>query len=151
MDEVKAMAAAGEQVGRAVGTGVRAARHAATHAGKVGATASRQAATRAQQELASRGVSAGELREALAEQASHQSERARLCMARNTHAARKELAARIDPGPRRGHRKWPWVLLALAAVGLVTAAVLSRRPEELPASETDTGTPPEQDDNRPWN
>lgn len=149
MDEVKAMAAAGEQVGRAVGTGVRKARQTAAHAGRVGATASRQAAARAQEELASRGVTADELRETLAKQTScltstavgQKGRKARRRMTRNARAVRKELAARIDPDSYRSRRRWPWVLLALAALGVAAAVVLSRRPEEMPVAEADDHPP----------
>lgn len=153
MDEVKAMAAAGEQVGRAVGTGVRAVRHAATRAGMAGATASRQAAARAQQELAGRDITAGELREAITEQAARRSHRARRRMARKAYTAREELAARIDSGTRRRYPRWPWILLVLAALGLAAAVVLSRRREEPPATqaEAEPDRPPEQDAKRPWN
>lgn len=145
MDEVKAMAVAGERVGMAVGTGMRTARRLATRTGRAGAAASRQAAARAQQELVNRGVSTDELREILAKQTSslsatnvaQMSRKARRRLARNTRAARKELAARIDPGSYRQRRKWPWVLLALAALGVAASVVLSRRPVEMPAADPD--------------
>lgn len=144
MDEVKAMAVAGERVGRAVGTGVRTARQVATHTGLAGAAASKQAAARAQEELVNRGLSASKVCERLAQQTSslstanvtRKSRQARRRLARNTNAARKELAARLDPESHRHHRRWPWIVLALAALG-VAAVVLSRRPEEMPTTEAD--------------
>jgi hypothetical protein len=156
MDEVKAMAVAGERVGRAVGTGVHIARQVATHTGRAGASMSKQAAARAQQELVNRGVSTDEIREMLAQPTSslsatnvaRTSRRARRYLARNTRAARKELAARIDPSPRRSRRKWPWVLVALTALGVAVAIVLSRRPEEMPTAEADHDRSPEHDAKR---
>jgi hypothetical protein len=156
MDEVKAMARAGECVGKAVGTGMRTARHGATRAGHVGAAVSRQAAARAEQELAHRGISTEELQELLAQKATGMSRKdlakkgkkarkqwekkaakSRKQLSKNTKAARRELAARIEPTSRRGRRKWPWVLLVLAGIGVAVAAALSRRPEEIPVAEAE--------------
>ncbi len=167
MDEVKAMAQAGETVGKAVGTGLRTARHGVTHAGKVGVEVSKQAASRAEQELASHGISTDDLQEQLAQKATGMSRRqlakkgrkarkqwekrtgeSRRQLAKNTRAARKELAAKIAPPPARGRRKWPWVLLALAGIAVAAAVLLSRRPEEFPiasADSQDTFPPPEAD------
>ncbi|MBB5154281.1 hypothetical protein [Saccharopolyspora phatthalungensis] len=156
MDEVKAMARAGESVGKAVGTGIKSARHGAKRAGEVGVALSRQAAVRAEQELASRGYSTEELQELLAQRATGMSRKelakrgrkarkqwdkktakSRKQLAKNTLAARKELAARIDPGKPKQRRKWPWMLLALIGLVAAAAAVFSRRPEELPIAEAD--------------
>jgi hypothetical protein len=156
MDEVKAMARAGENVGKAVGTGIKSARRGAKRAGEVGVALSRQAAARAEQELASRGYSTDELQELVAQRATGMSRKelakrgkkkrkqwekkaaqSRKQLAKNTIAARKELAARIDPGKPRGRRKWPWVLLVLAGLVAAAAVAFSRRPEELPVAEAD--------------
>jgi hypothetical protein len=145
------MAAAGEQFGRAVGTGVRTAREAATEAGKIGLVVSRSAATRAQQELLDRGIDTDELRDRIVSQTTglggenltRRSQQAREYLAKNTDNARRELAARIDPGPRRSRRKWPWIVLAssVAAGAAVVAVVLSRRPEEIPVAEAEPTYP----------
>lgn len=153
MDEVKAMSRAGENVGKAVGTGVRSARHGAARASKVGAEISRQAYLLAEQELASHGISTDDLQERLAQRATGMSRKelgkrgkkarkqwdkktakSRKQLAENTRAARKELAGRIDPPKPKGRRKWPWVLLTLAALAGAAAAALTRRPEELPVA-----------------
>ncbi|ASU76997.1 hypothetical protein CDG81_00095 [Actinopolyspora erythraea] len=150
MDEVKTMSRAGENVGRAVGTGVKGARHGAVKARTVGSKVSRQAAALAEQELAARGISTDDLQERIAQRATGMSRKElakrgkkarkewdkrtakqRKQLAKSAEAARKELAGRIDPGkPKR--RKWPWALLVLAGLAAAAAAALSRRPEELP-------------------
>jgi len=163
MDEVEAMARTGENVGRAVGTGVRTAREGAVRAGKLGKAASRQAIARAEQELTERGLAPEHLPELLAQKATGLSrddlaERGRKArkqwekarkdwekktvktrkrLAANTEAARKELAARIDPAPQKSRRKWPWVLLVLAALAGAAVVALSRRPEELPVADAE--------------
>lgn len=158
MDEVKAMARAGESVGKAVGTGIKSARHGAKRASEVGVALSKQAAARAEQELANRGYSTDELQELIAQRATGMSRKelakrgrkarkqwekktakSRKQLAKNAVAARKELAARIEPGKPKRRRKWPWVLLALAALGAAAAVAFSRRPEELPVAEADDG------------
>ncbi|MGP4018604.1 hypothetical protein [Saccharopolyspora sp. 5N708] len=155
MDEVKAMARAGESVGKAVGTGIKSARHGAKRASEIGMALSKQAASRAEQELANRGISTDELQERIAQRATGMSRkelakrgrkarkqwekktaRSRKQLAKNTVAARKELAARIEPTkPKR--RKWPWVLLGLAGLAAAGLAAFSRRPEELPVASAD--------------
>lgn len=156
MDEVKAMARAGESVGKAVGTGIKSARHGARRAGEVGVALSKQAAALAEQELANHGYSTDELQELIAQRATGMSRKelakrgrkarkqwekktakSREQLARNTTAARKELAARIDPAKPKSRRKWPWVLLTLTALGAAAAVAFSRRPEELPVAEAD--------------
>lgn len=162
MDEVEAMARTGENVGRAVGTGVRTAREGAVRAGEASRTATRQAIARAEQELAEHGLSPEHLPELLTQKATGLSredlaERGRKArkqweksrkdwekktaktrkrLAKNTEAARKELAARIDPAPEP-RRKWPWVLLVLVALGGIAVVALSRRPEELPVADAE--------------
>jgi hypothetical protein len=155
MDEVKAMARAGESVGKAVGTGIKSARHGAKRAAAIGMALSKQAAVRAEHELANRGISTDELQERIAQRATGMSRkelakrgrmarkqwekktaRSRKQLAKNTIAARKELAARIEPAkPKR--RKWPWVLLGLSVLAAVGLAAFSRRPEELPVASAD--------------
>lgn len=155
MDEVEAMARAGESMGKAVGTGIKSARRNAKRAGEVGAAWSKHAAALAEQELANHGISTDELQEKLAQRATGMSReelakqgrkarkqwekkaaQSRKQLARNTAAARKELAERISPSkPKR--RKWPWVLLVLAGVAAAAAVAFSRRPEELPVATAD--------------
>ncbi|WP_346072132.1 hypothetical protein [Saccharopolyspora thermophila] len=150
------MARAGERVGRALGTGLRSARLGARRAGAVGMALSRQAAARAEQELASRGISTEELPELIAQRATGMSRRelakrsrkarrqwerkaarSRKQLAKNAVAARKELAARIDPSLRRRRRRWPWALLVLTGMVVAVAVAFSRRPEELPVAGED--------------
>jgi hypothetical protein len=73
MDEVDAMTRAGESVGKAagkaVGTGLRAARVGAVRAGHAGAEVAVQIANKAEHKLAERGLSADQIRELLAERA----------------------------------------------------------------------------------
>jgi hypothetical protein len=73
MDEVDAMTRAGESVGKAagkaVGTGLRAARVGAVRAGHAGAEVAVQIANKAEHKLAERGLSAEQVRELLAERA----------------------------------------------------------------------------------
>lgn len=145
------MSRAGESVGRAVGTGVRSARHGAAHARKAGSKVTRQAVVLAEQELAAHGISTDDLQERIAQRATGMSRKElakrskqarknwdkrtakqRKQLAKNTKAARKELAGKIDPSHAPKRRKWPWVLLILAGLGAAAAAALSRRPEELP-------------------
>ncbi|MBQ0922395.1 hypothetical protein [Saccharopolyspora endophytica] len=146
MDEVNAMAKAGETVGKAVGTGIKQARHGAKHAGETGAVLSRQAAARAEQELANRGYSTEELQELIAQRATgksrkelaKQAKQARKDWEKRTTESRKRLAARIDPTPVKKKRRWPWLLLMLVVLGIAAAAIaLTRRPEELPLAAAD--------------
>ncbi|WP_207918875.1 hypothetical protein [Saccharopolyspora karakumensis] len=146
MDEVNAMAKAGETVGKAVGTGIKQARHGAKRAGETGAVLSRQAAARAEQELANRGYSTEELQELIAQRATgksrkelaKQAKKARKDWEKRTTESRKRLAARIDPTPVKKKRRWPWLLLILVVLGVAAAAIaLTRRPEELPLAAAD--------------
>jgi hypothetical protein len=169
MDEVNAMARAGEGVGKAVGTGVRSARHGATRAGKVGMEVSRQAVAIAEQELASRGVNTDDLQERIAQRVTGMSRRelakrakktrkewekraaeSRKQLAKSSEVYGKELADKIDPARAKSkRRKWPWVLLVLALGGAAAAAALSRRPEELPVAEAEHDKVPPRDTARP--
>ncbi|WP_199740558.1 hypothetical protein [Saccharopolyspora rhizosphaerae] len=146
MDEVKAMARAGETVGKAVGTGIKQARHGAKRAGETGAVWSKHAMARAEQELADRGYSTDEIQELIAQrttgksrkQLAKQAKQARKEWSKRTNESRKRLAAKIDPDLARKKRRWPWVLLALVVLGATAAAVaLTRRPEELPLAAAD--------------
>lgn len=67
-------------------------------------------------------------------------------LAKNTAAARKEMAGRVaPPEPKKSRRKWPWFLLALAGLGGAAAAVLMRRPEELPMADAEHSRAPMHD------
>ncbi len=88
MDDVKAMNRAGETVGKAVSTGLLAARRGAKRAGQAGAEATSRAAHTADRKLTERGVAPRQLAEALAEGA----EVARHEVARTTRRARRKLA-----------------------------------------------------------
>lgn len=169
MDEVNAMARAGEGMGKAVGTGVRSARHGATRAGKVGMEVSRQAVAVAEQELASRGIDTEDLQERIAQRVTGMSRRelakrakktrkewekraaeSRKQLAKNSEVYRKELADKIDPSRAKAkRRKWPWVVLVLALGGAAAAAALSHRPEELPVAEAEHDKVPPRDPGRP--
>ncbi len=152
MDEVATMARAGENMGKAVGTGMRTARHGAKRAGHVGKAVSKHAAAQADRELAQRGLSIAEIQDQLARRTTGMSRKElgkrsrkmrkdwdkrtkqqRKQLARNTEAARRELAARIDPGKPK-HRTWRWVLLGVLAAACAAGAamLLTRRPEEIP-------------------
>ncbi|RCW47244.1 hypothetical protein DFQ14_101592 [Halopolyspora algeriensis] len=156
MDEVTAMSRAGENVGKAVGTGVRNARHGAVRASKAGAEIYRQAALLAEQELASRGISTDDLQERFMQRATSmpgkesagkgkkarknwdkKKAKSRKQLAKNAKAARKEMAVRSGATKPKGRRKWPWVLLALAGLAGAAAAVLMRRPEEMPVAQAE--------------
>lgn len=168
MDEVNAMARAGEGMGKAVGTGVRSARHGATRAGKVGMEVSRQAVAIAEQELASRGVDTDDLQERITQRVTGMSRRelakrakktrkewekraaeSRKQLAKNSEVYGREIADKIDPARSKKRRKWPWVLLVLALGGAAAAAALSRRPEELPVAEAEHDKVPPRDAGRP--
>lgn len=148
MDEVKAMARAGENVGKAVGTGLQTARHGATHAGRTGIKLSKRARQRAERELAARGYTLDDLQELIAQrttgmsrkQLAKQTKKTSKKLAKNTRAARKEIASIIGPAPEKPKRRWPWVLLVFAGLAAAAAVVLSRRPEELPTAEAEYPT-----------
>lgn len=161
MDEVTTMARAGESVGKAVGTGIRSARHGADRARKVSKEVFEQATALAEQELASHGISTENLHERISQTPLSRKElakagkkarksweekatKSRKEMAKNTKAAQK--AAKKAKVERKG-RKWPWILLFLVAAGAVAAAVvLSRRPEELPVADAEHNGFPQQDE-----
>lgn len=88
MDDVKAMNRAGETVGKAVSTGLLAARRGAKRAGQAGAEATTRAAHTADRKLTERGVAPRQLAEAFVEGA----EVARQEVAKTTRRARRKLA-----------------------------------------------------------
>ncbi len=164
MNEVDAMARAGEGMGKAVGTGLRTARHGATRASKAGMEVSRQAAALAEQELAQRGISTDDVQERIAQRATGMSRKelskkgkkarkqwekkaakSRKQLAKNTETARKDLATKIDPAKGKRRRKWPWALLVLGGLAAAAAVALSRRPEELPVGDAGDGKIPQRD------
>jgi hypothetical protein len=91
MDEVEVMTRAGESVGKAVGTGIRAARIQAVRAGQVSAEAAAQVAAKAEHKLAERGVTADSVRSVLAERADLLAGKAEE-FEKSTRKSRKKLA-----------------------------------------------------------
>ncbi len=91
MDEVDAMARAGESVGKAVGTGLRAARRGAVRAGQAGAGAAAEWAERTEARLAERGVTADHIRAVVADRAGALVEKAEE-VEKSTRRTRKQLA-----------------------------------------------------------
>ncbi|WP_309110030.1 hypothetical protein [Saccharothrix sp.] len=91
MDEVAAMTRAGESVGKAVGTGIRAVRRGAVRAGHVGADAAATWAERAEERLAERGVTADHIRGIVADRAGLLVEKAEE-VEKSTRKTRKQLA-----------------------------------------------------------
>jgi hypothetical protein len=88
MDDAKAMTRAGETVGKAVSSGLLAARRGAQRAGQAGVEVTSKAAQTADRKLTERGVAPRQLAEALAEGA----EVARQEVAKTTRRARRKLA-----------------------------------------------------------
>lgn len=136
MDEVRTLAKAGEQVGRALGTGIHVMRK------------------RTEKKLAKRGLTPHQLTESVTESAEEFSrqigkrgrkarrelakaaKQAQKDLGRRGRKARKHLAERLDPKPKR--RKWPFAVLLLGALGAVAAVVLAKRPQEVrPVTEED--------------
>lgn len=112
MNEAKTFADAGARAGEFAGSALGTGVHVA-----------RREAKRARQRI-SDGIPP-ETQDALAERVSD---------------VRRELAARIDPGPAKRHRRrWPWLLALIAVAGAAAAAVLSRRPIEEVAAGDDDG------------
>jgi hypothetical protein len=92
MDEVKAMAQAGESVGKAVGTGLRTIRRNAVRAGQAGAEHAAKAAAAAEHKLAEQ-VSAGmDNVGAARDELVKESRRTRRKLARNARKAAKKTA-----------------------------------------------------------
>jgi hypothetical protein len=135
MNEVTVLAKAGEGAGRAVGTGLRAARRGTVVMSRHGAAAvlaATRAGTSARASAAQRAaalrtanlsvpavsvptVSLPELKTSLPD----------LLAQRHLTGLRQDLAKRIEPKARR--RRWPYVLVGLLALG-AAAAVVARRP-----------------------
>jgi len=101
MDEVQAMTRAGESVGKAVGTGLRAARRGAVRAGQVGADAAVQLAGKAETKLAERGVTADQLRGVFVETADALAGKAEE-VEKSTRKTRKKLAKQRKQLAKRG-------------------------------------------------
>ncbi|MCO1581374.1 hypothetical protein M8C13_37055 [Crossiella sp. SN42] len=147
MDEVRTLARAGEQVGRALGTGIHVVRKRAEQAGAEGLKATKRASRRAEKKLAKRGLTPQQLAHSVAGTAEEFSQelgkrgrkarkelakatkQAQKDLGRRGRKAKKRLAARLDPKPKR--RKWPFAVLLLGAAGAVAAVVLARRPQEV--------------------
>ena len=173
MDEVDVMTRAGETVGKAVGTGLKAARQGVVRAGHV-----------AEVKLAERGITADQVRGALVD-------RADLLMGKaegwekQTRKSRKRLAKKTATDPRRAHRqgrrgaqgspqgrqaraqgrqvrakeirkaaanlgagapkrrRWPWVLGLLVAAAAAGYVALTRRPEEVHLQDEEQAPPAE--------
>lgn len=152
VNEVQAMAKAGQAVGIILGTLILTARRASVGFSRASAQASRRAsrrtARRVRHELAQHGLTPDQVQELVAMQArharralAHNADHTRQVLAGNVVKVRRELAARIDPAPRR-RRRWPWLIVLVGAVGSATAYALSRRPQERPALVVDGDTPP---------
>jgi hypothetical protein len=127
------MARAGEAVGTVLGTALMAARQGAVTAGKTSAATSRRLAKRTQHQLADHGLDREHLQDVLTE---------------NVRRARHELAAKIEPPPRRwlglpriGRLRMLFMLAALGAMVAAAMAVMSRRPqvqlEQVPEEDVD--------------
>ncbi|ASO17694.1 hypothetical protein FHR81_003876 [Actinoalloteichus hoggarensis] len=141
MDEVRAMAAAGESVGRAMGSGVRTVREGAQRAGRAGAQATikaaRQAARSTESQLADRGLTPHQLLELIENNAQDgkkavevnkrklrkQQARTGRDLRKAGRSARRDLEKKIKSTRRR--RRWPWVL-GLIALGAAAVAATRR-------------------------
>jgi hypothetical protein len=159
MNEVQAMARAGQTVGAVLGTAVLTARKASVGLSRTSAAASRQVARRAARRLSRRKSPVERLQESLVGSAQRaqaaiadSAHRAQESLAETAHRAqeslvdtrqsladtvvgsvnkaRHELAMRIEPESARGRRRWPWLLAVVAVLGGLAAYVLSRRPQE---------------------
>lgn len=114
MDEVKAMARAGEAVGKAVGTGMHAVRLGAQRAGHAGAEMTVRAAHVAEQKLAERGVAPRQLTDALVqgaevarEEAAKTTRRTRRKLERTAKNTRKELAKAAKQAHKQAAKSAP--------------------------------------------
>ncbi|MEU7480220.1 hypothetical protein AB0A63_29850 [Lentzea sp. NPDC042327] len=161
MDEVDVMTRAGESVGKAVGTGLKAAREGVVRAGHV-----------AEVKLAERGITTDQVRGALVDRADQlmgkaedwekQTRKSRKRLAKKSAQTRADLMtkaevvrkevrkaakhARKDAKVRAKElrkaaanlgaeapkrRRWPWVLGLLIAAAAAGYVALTRRPEEV--------------------
>ncbi|KAA2263745.1 hypothetical protein F0L68_09695 [Solihabitans fulvus] len=91
------MTRAGESVGKAVGTGLRAVRRGAVRAGHAGAEVTAQVAAKAEHKLAEHGVAPEQLRDTLVDKADE--------VGKTTRRARKELAKQGTRLAKKGDRK----------------------------------------------
>ncbi|WP_157433909.1 hypothetical protein [Actinoalloteichus sp. GBA129-24] len=138
---MRAMAAAGESVGRAMGSGVKTVREGAQRAGKASAQATikaaRQAARSAESQLAERGLTPQQLLELIESNAQEgkktvavnkrklrkQQARTGRDLRKAGRSARRELEKKFKSTHKR--RRWPWVL-GLIALGAVAVAATRR-------------------------
>ncbi|WP_089948287.1 hypothetical protein [Lentzea xinjiangensis] len=161
MDEVDVMTRAGESVGKAVGTGLKAARQGVVRAGHV-----------AEVKLAERGITADQVRGTLVERADtlmgkaedweKQTRRSRKRLAKKSAKTRAELVSRAEEVRKEVRkaakqarkdaksrakdlrkaaanlgadapkaRKWPWVVGLLVAAAVAGYVALTRKPEEV--------------------
>jgi len=155
MNEVQVMTEMGTRMGKALGTGLHAARVNAIRAGQVGIDKATQAVGLAEQKLSDHGVSPNQIQETLTDNA----EAAKAEVAKVTRKTRKKLAKQarlaskelgkhtakagkrakraakdfadlMEPAARR-RRRWPWAVGLLAVAAGATFVVLSRRPREV--------------------
>ena len=138
MNEVETFARVGERAGAVLGSGVQSAR---THATRAGRRLTKQIPQHTARTVRGARRARDSAQTALAEVIAEYWAPALTALAdrwdvtqdvlaERLNEARHELAARIEP-PRRP-RRWPWlVLLLLGIVGVVSAAVLTRRPQEI--------------------
>jgi hypothetical protein len=136
MDEIEAMARAGETVGEAVGKGLRAVRIGAARATHAGAEASSRLAHRTEQRLTEQGFGNLDAQELLPKQrvvaktkkARKALRRKRKELAKSTQRLGERLADQIQP---RRKRRWPWLFALFLIAAAVTSVVRARRPEEV--------------------
>jgi len=173
MDEVDVMTRAGENVGKAVGTGLKAARQGVVRAGHV-----------AEVKLAERGITTDQVRGVLVDRADQlmgkaedwekQTRKSRKRLAKKSAQTRAELMgkaeevrkevrkaakhARKDAKARAKEirkaaanlgadapkrRRWPWVLGLLVAAAVAGYVAMTRRPEEVHLQEEEQAPPAE--------
>ncbi|MCP2168981.1 hypothetical protein [Goodfellowiella coeruleoviolacea] len=107
MDEVQVMTRAGESVGRALGTGLRAVRQGAVRAGHAGAEAASQVVGTAETKLADHGIVPDRLFDALSERAEEvgrSTRRARKNLARQRRQLARQRQRLIRQGRKKGER-----------------------------------------------
>ena len=158
MDEVKTMSQAGEKVGRAMGTGLKAARVRTEKAAEQGIKASKRALAKAEKKLAKRGLTPEKIQASVTDTAEELGKRGRKArkqlakrskvarkefkqarkeLHKNTKAAYKDLAATFAKEQPKKRRRWPVVLILLGGIGAAVATVLSKRPEQVSLQEVD--------------
>ncbi|HUQ60676.1 hypothetical protein [Lentzea sp.] len=173
MDEVDVMTRAGESVGKAVGTSLKAARQGVVRAGHV-----------AEVKLAERGITADQVRGTLVDRADtlmsraedweKQTRRSRKRLAKKSAKTRAELMGKAEvvrkevkkaaktarkdakvrakeirkaaaqlSGDAPKRRRWPWVLGLLIAAAAAGYVALTRKPEEVQLHEEEQAPMPE--------